>query len=389
MSEWHVVPLGDVCELKRGYDLPNGSRRFGQIPVVSSSGPTGWHDAAKATAPGVVTGRYGTLGQVFYIKEDFWPLNTALYVRDFKGNVPLFVASILRSMNLAQYDGAAAVPGLNRNHLHTIPVRVPDVGTQNAIADVIQAFDDLIENNQRRVELLEEMTRAIYREWLVKFRFPGHEEVPLVDSADGPIPQGWVWGIVNDLANIVKQTVDPLTIDPTTPAVGLEHIPRKQITLNDWGVASSQGSRKGVFAKGDILFGKIRPYFHKVSVAPIDGICSTDAIVIRPSAANWGQVVAVVSSVEFVAHATQTSNGTKMPRADWKVIGNFPLVVPPSSVAESFTSIVREHLGIAETLMFENRKLSAIRDLLVPKLVTGQIDVSTLNFEELVEASVP
>lgn len=153
MSDWHDVALGDVCELKRGYDLPIGSRRDGPISVVSSSGPTGWHDKAKVAAPGVVTGRYGTLGQVFYVTEDFWPLNTALYVRDFKGNDPRYVAALLRSMDLKRHDGAAAVPGLNRNQLHTLPVRVPAVPVQRAIANVVQAFDDLIENNRRRVDL--------------------------------------------------------------------------------------------------------------------------------------------------------------------------------------------------------------------------------------------
>src|SRR6187402_3492190 len=191
MSEWRDTTLGEVCELKRGYDLPRGSRRSGDVPVISSSGITGWHDHAKVSAPGVVTGRYGTLGEVFYVTEDFWPLNTSLYVRDFKGNDPRFVATLLRSLNLASYDGAAAVPGLNRNHLHTLPVRVPDWEGQRAIADVASVFDELIESNRRRVRALEEMARAIYREWFVRFRYPGHESVPLVDSALGSIPKPW------------------------------------------------------------------------------------------------------------------------------------------------------------------------------------------------------
>jgi type I restriction enzyme S subunit len=149
MTEWRQVSLGDVCELKRGYDLPRSSRSTGSVPVISSSGPTGFHTEAKVRAPGVVTGRYGTLGDVFYITEDFWPLNTALYVRDFKGNNPRYVAALLQSMNLAQYDGAAAVPGLNRNQLHTVPVRIPSVDTQHTIASVLQALDDLIETTGR------------------------------------------------------------------------------------------------------------------------------------------------------------------------------------------------------------------------------------------------
>ena len=138
----------------------------------------------------------------------------------------------------------------------------------------------------------------------------------------------------------------------------------------------------------DVLFGKIRPYFHKVSVAPLDGICSTDAIVMRPKSKYWGEAVAVASSDEFVANAVQTSNGTKMPRADWKVISKWPVPIPPSLISESFTEVMQDHLGLAAKLMFENRKLAAMRDLLLPKLVTGQIDVSSLDLDSLVEGAV-
>lgn len=191
MSAWRELSLGQVCELKRGYDLPNASRRAGTVPIVSSSGPTGLHDEAKVSGPGVVTGRYGTLGEVFYVAEDFWPLNTSLYVRDFKGNDPRFVAALLRSLNLAQFDGAAAVPGLNRNQLHTVPVRVPDLVAQQVIASVDAALDNLTQNVRRRVEALNEMAQAIYRERFVQFRFSGRENVELVDSDLGPIPDGW------------------------------------------------------------------------------------------------------------------------------------------------------------------------------------------------------
>lgn len=191
MSAWRTVRLGEVCELKRGYDLPTARRMEGCVPIVSSSGVSGYHSTAKVTGPGVVTGRYGTLGQVFYLEEDFWPLNTALYVRDFKGNEPRYVAALLECMNLAQYDGAAAVPGLNRNQLHELPVPLADHSAQVAIAETLCALDGLVVNNRRRVEVLEDLARTIYREWFVNFRYPGFERVVLVDSDLGPIPEGW------------------------------------------------------------------------------------------------------------------------------------------------------------------------------------------------------
>ena len=135
--KWRQCQLGDALTLQRGFDLPNGSRSAGSIPVVSSAGRTGTHDVAKVSGPGVVIGRYGTLGQVHYVTEDFWPLNTTLWVKDFKGNLPLFCAYLLRTLAIAETSGAAAVPGVNRNVLHGLPINLPPLETQRRIAAIL------------------------------------------------------------------------------------------------------------------------------------------------------------------------------------------------------------------------------------------------------------
>jgi type I restriction enzyme S subunit len=172
---WRDCTLGDVMTLKRGHDLPEQQRVEGTVPVVSSSGITGFHNEAKAEPPGVVTGRYGTIGEVFFVDEPYWPLNTALYVIDFKENDPRFVGYLLRNTLRNYKTEKAAVPGVNRNVLHLLKVRAPDRSTQGAVVSVLSTYDDLIENNRRRIALLGEATRMLYREWFVRFRFPGHE----------------------------------------------------------------------------------------------------------------------------------------------------------------------------------------------------------------------
>src|SRR5438874_6178683 len=114
---WHDSRLGDVLTLRRGHDLPASQRQDGDVPVVSSSGITGYHNESKAKAPGVVTGRYGTIGEIFYLQEDYWPLNTALYVVDFKGTHPKFAAYFLRNVLKDYQSDKAAVPGVDRNVL--------------------------------------------------------------------------------------------------------------------------------------------------------------------------------------------------------------------------------------------------------------------------------
>lgn len=391
MSEWREVSLGEVCSrLRSGSSITaKDIHESGEVPVFGGNGIRGYASEANFSGECVIIGRQGAYcGNVRYFRGVARMSEHAVVACADSDNDTRFLAYVLSTMNLGRLSGQAAQPGLSVKVLATEPVRMPPLEIQRRIAWVGGSIDDLIENNLRRVELLEEMARAIYREWFVKFRYPGHIHVPMVDSALGPIPEGWTVGVIDDLLTIVKATVVPATIDPDTPAVGLEHIPRHRVTLDDWGSARDQGSRKSVFVRGDILFGKIRAYFHKVSIAPVDGICSTDAIVIRPREPHWGQVVAVVSSTEFVAHAAGTSNGTKMPRADWKVIGQWSVAVPPISLAEEFTEMVRDQLGMAERLMFENRSLVTLRDLLLPKLVTGQIDVSTLNLDALLKEQV-
>jgi type I restriction enzyme S subunit len=143
--DWITVPLGKVVTLQRGYDLPNRWRRPGSVPIVTSSGIGGTHNEAMVSGPGVVTGRYGTIGEVFYIESDFWPLNTTLFVRNFHGNDSLFVSYLLRTIDFQTHSGKSGVPGVNRNDLHQVLVSLPPTkAEQEAIAEALSDADALI-----------------------------------------------------------------------------------------------------------------------------------------------------------------------------------------------------------------------------------------------------
>jgi type I restriction enzyme S subunit len=185
--KWGQIPLGQVITLQRGYDLPEQARREGIVPVVTSSGITGCHEEAAENGPGVITGRYGTIGEVHFVECDYWPHNTTLFVKDFKGNDPSFVRYLLTSLNLALQVSSGAVPGVNRNVLHAMNVPNVPKRQQIPIASTLRAYDDLIENNRRRMALLEESARHLYQEWFVRLRFPGHEHTRITDG----VPEGW------------------------------------------------------------------------------------------------------------------------------------------------------------------------------------------------------
>jgi len=277
-------------------------------------------------------------------------------------------------------SSGTTVAGIKQTELRLVKVPYHPLAVQRKIAAVLSAYDDLIESNTRRIQLLEEMARAIYREWFVNFCFPGNQHVKMVDSELGPVPEAWEVRRLDDLAQEVRRGANPDGMDPETPYVGLEHIPRKSIALTQWGHAREVQSTKLAFKKGAILFGKIRPYFHKVVVAPVDGICSSDTIVIAPRSADcFGLVLSCVSSEIFVEYASQTSQGTKMPRANWEVLKKYPIVVPPASLLREFNHLATEFVDLINNMIFRNHTLRQTRDLLLPRLISGDVDVSEVD----------
>ncbi|HBA65315.1 MAG TPA: restriction endonuclease subunit S [Methylococcaceae bacterium] len=167
-SEWRECKLGEQINLKRGYDLPNRLRQDGDIPIFSSSGVTGFHNEKMCDAPGVITGRYGTIGQIFFSKKPYWPLNTTLYVQDFKGNDELFVYYFLKRLDWDKYSDKSAVPGVNRNDVHQEEVELPPLSEQKAIAAVLSSLDDKIDLLHRQNLTLEAMAETLFRQWFIE-----------------------------------------------------------------------------------------------------------------------------------------------------------------------------------------------------------------------------
>ncbi len=235
---------------------------------------------------------------------------------------------------------------LTKGMVESFDVVVPeDIAEQRAIAHILGTLDDKIELNRRMNETLEAMARALFKSWFVNFdpvrakaegRDPGLPKpladlfpARLVNSELGEIPEGWGIGTLGDVAEHPRRGVQPDKIGPDTPYIALEHMPKRCIALSDWGVAEGLESNKFEFRKGEILFGKLRPYFHKVGVAPVDGVCSTDIVVVAPQAPHcFAFVLGLVSSDEFVEYTNAGSTGTKMPRTNWADMTRYEFVLP-------------------------------------------------------------
>jgi type I restriction enzyme S subunit len=402
------MELGDICEMivdcehktapiqETGYPsirTPNIGRGYfilGNVNRVSDETYRKWTRRAVPKVGDLIMAREAPVGNVAIIPDGLQPClgqRTVLIRCNNLKVIPrylvyLLVGPIVQATIHSMTNGVT-VPHLNVEDIRTLPLPdLPPLPTQRKIASILSAYDDLIENNTRRIQILEKMAQAIYREWFVHFRFPGHEEARMVDSGTelGEVPEGWEVARLMEIAEEIRRSVNPEEVDPETPYLGLEHLPRKSIALDTWGKAEDVNSTKLAFEKNEILFGKIRPYLHKVGVAPISGICSSDTIVIKPKQPKYFSLaVSVISSNEFVAHATQTSQGTKMPRANWDVLVRYHLVIPPDTLLSQFNSIVENIIFLIQNLVFKNRNLRQQRDLLLPKLVSGELDVSELE----------
>ncbi|HVB55875.1 MAG TPA: restriction endonuclease subunit S [Candidatus Acidoferrales bacterium] len=286
----------------------------------------------------------------------------------------------------------SAQPKFNKTDFRRLEVPVPTLPEQRAIAHILGTLDDKIELNRRMNETLEAMARALFKSWFVDFdpvrakaegRDPGLPKHiadlfpdSFEDSELGEIPKGWRVGVLNDVAEHPRRGIQPNEIKPTTPYIALEHMPRRCIALAEWNIADGLESNKFEFKKGEILFGKLRPYFHKVGVAPVDGVCSTDIVVVTPRTQEWfGFILGHVSSDTFVEYTNAGSTGTKMPRTSWSDMARYAMVIPPDNIAKAYSSQVRPAVDRITASIHESRTLAAERDSLLPKLISGELRV--------------
>lgn len=354
---WQRTSLGEVLPFRYGKGLPARNRtEGGEFSVVSSAGNVGTHSTPLTTGPSVVIGRKGTIGATYYCPEPVWPIDTAFYVEPSDTVDIRFAYYLLSSLPLKKMNNDSAVPGLNRAHAESLPILLPAFEEQRAIAATLGALDDKIESNRRATVAGELLIRALVESALA--------------SSKGEV------GTLGDYCTLVKAQVKVEAINAEDNYIGLEHMPRGSIFLTEWERAGGLGSNKTVFQRGDVLFGKLRPYFKKVGIAPVNGVCSTDILVLRPKdPRDLALVAAVAASDALIDSLTAGSTGTRMPRASWKDLVAWQVPVLTLTERAELSARVTPLVEYLEQLTFESRRLASLRDALLPELLSGRVRV--------------
>ena len=378
MHDWTELQFKDFVTLQRGFDLPKSRMLDGVVPVLGSKSIIGFHNEAKVEAPGVVTGRSGTLGLVQYSEQNFWPHNTALWVKDFKGNSPRFVYYKLQTLNLERFNGGVSVPTLNRNVLDTLPVKIPKRTLQDRIASVLSAYDDLIENNQRRIQLLEQSAQLLYKEWFVHLRFPGHEHVTITDG----VPEGWARKTFADVCETVGGGT-PSTKVSEYWGSDVTWIVPTDVTKNDCLILldserkiTERGLRESSakLVPPNTILMTSRASVGFFALIDIEVCTNQGFINIIPHDEEM-RMYLLFNLMSRVAEIRSNAKGTTYPEISKGRFRQMDIVIPTKNLIVDFAKTVCDIMQQVRYLKHSTLTLTQARDLLLPWLMNGEVAV--------------
>lgn len=369
--EWKEVRLGDILNFRRGHDLPHSAMKPGKIPVAGSNGIIGYHDTATPMKPILTIGRSGNVGKPYFY-EEAWAHNTTLYVDDFKGNDPKFLYYLCQTMPFANFGGGSAVPTLNRNHIHPLETKIPvKVEDQCRIASILSSLDRKIELNNKINANLEEMAQAIFKNWFVDFE--PFKDGKFVDSELGMIPEGWKVGTLEDIAEITMGQ----------SPVG------NSLNENREGMIFYQGSSdfgfrfpsirvfttepKRLAVANSVLF-SVRAPVGDINVAKEKCCIGRGVASIKSKYGHDSYLFYTMKSLHKLFDSFD-GEGTVFGSINKKTLSAIQILLPSDGIVEQFNNIASSFDNRIRSLSEENSRLSLLRDTLLPRLMSGEMEV--------------
>lgn len=418
MTEWKKCELGDVLTLQRGFDLPAQRRTAGQFPIVASTGIVGRHNEYKVAGPGVVVGRSGSIGGGQFISESFWPLNTTLWVKDFKCNDARYCYYLLKNIDFLTYNVGSGVPTLNRNHIHPHPVMLAPPYEQKAIASVLGALDDKIENNCQMNKTLEEMARAIFKSWFVDFdpvhakaagNAPAHmdaETAALFPSSfgDDGLPAGFNLKTLKDEDVELESGKRPKggidkSLNEGIPSIGAESLQKigdfEYSKVKFVGEEFAENISKGWVQNYDVAIYKDGANVGDPTRVglfgngfPFDKFMVNEHVFLLRSKKLGQPFLYSLCQSENISHQLKSMGTSKaaQPGLNQQEVLSCEYVAPPQVLIAAFNKSVLPLINYRLSVGLQNQTLAELRDTLLPKLISGEIRVK--DAEREVEAAI-
>ena len=362
---WKIYKLGKVATLQRGFDLPTRKRIQGNYKVIAASGFTDWHNEYKVKGPGVTTGRSGTLGQVFYEEDDFWPLNTSLWVKDFHGNHPRCIYYFLKELNLGAFNSGTSVPTLNRNDVHSLEVKIPPLPEQKAIANILSAIDAKIESNLAINKTLEEMAMALFKEWFVDFG--PFQDGKFVESELGMIPEGWEVKRLDEVLEIKYGKDHKKLEDGDIPVYGSGGIMRyvnKSLYDQDSILIPRKGTLSNLFFVTDPFWSVDTMFYSKIRHK------------------EMGQYLFhFIKCLDLAGMDV----GSAVPSLTTALLKSLNVLIPSSEIILKFDKVASHYFKTRNQNIEQNQSLTKLRDTLLPKLISGEVRLKEFDLEEVLE----
>jgi len=382
-SKWKKGLLKDLVFFQRGFDITKAEQIDGDIPVISSSGIASYHINARVKGPGVVIGRKGTLGTVFYSESDYWPHDTTLWSKKLNNNFPRFVYYYLKTLKLENFNVGNANPTLNRNHIHSLKILIPDKSAQEKIAGILSDYDNSISVNGQRIRLLEEAARLLFREWFVYFRFPGYEKAKFEDRDGIQTPVGWDYLPITKVKIFKKTKVGVSVFIDTRQYYQTSEIDGTNLVGSGEEVDyENRPSRADVAPRlNSVYFAKMKDadkvvYFNKGNAELLERILlSTGMVGFSTDEKYLSFLFGLLTSYEFVQNKNNYATGATQVSLSDGGLKKIKVILPKLELIEKYSSIINPFLEECSYLRRQNQKLAQARDLLLPRLMSGKIEV--------------
>ena len=379
--EWKEVRLGDILNFRRGHDLPHSAMKPGNIPVAGSNGVIGYHDTATPIKPILTIGRSGNVGKPYFY-EEAWAHNTTLYVDDFKGNDPKFLYYLCQTMPFANFGGGSAVPTLNRNHIHPLETKIPvKVEDQRRIASILSSLDRKIELNNKINADLEEMAQAIFKNWFVDFE--PFKDGKFVDSELGMIPEGWKVGRADDFYQINIGKTPPrkehkwFSNNPADKIwVSIANMGNSGIFISDsseYLTKEAVDSHNIIMVPRNTILLSFKLTVGRVAIA--DKELTTNEAIARFILSDDKYMEYLYLYLKKFDYNSLGSTSSIATAVNSKTIKGMQMLQPSDKVIDAFHIQVNPIFEKIRSLTKENSRLSTLRDTLLPRLMSGELEV--------------